>query len=275
MELAGKIALVTGSARGIGRAIAVALARNGADVVVNYVRNEEEARKAVEEINILGRRSFAVQADVARSSDVKRLFRETLDRFGTLDILVNNAGQGMAAMVEDISEEEWNYIINLNLNGVFLCCKEAIPIMKAKKSGKIVTVSSVAGIKMAYLSGAHYTAAKFAVNGFTRHLAYELAPYGINVNAVCPGLVLTPLVTDSTPASFLERVRQTIPAGRISTPEDQANAVLFLVSDKSRMIVGETLVVDGGSLLGWQTNEVYERGKKKAFALRSKGAQEK
>jgi len=275
MELEGKIALVTGSARGIGRGVAIALAQNGADVVVNYVRNEAEARKAVEEIQKLGRRSFAVKADVSKSSEVKALFKETLDKFGTLDILVNNAGQGMAAMVEDISEEEWNYILNLNLNGVFLCCKEAIPIMKAKRKGKIVTISSVAGIRMAHLSGAHYTAAKYAVNGFTRHLAYELAPYGINVNAVCPGLVLTPLVTDSTPASYLEKVRQTIPAGRISTPEDQANAVLFLVSEKSSMIVGETLVVDGGSLLGWQPNDVYERGKKKAFALRSKGPQQK
>jgi len=200
------------------------------------------------------------------------MFRELLDEFGTLDILINNARGGLAAMVEHITEEEWNHILGINLNGVFLCCKEAIPIMKEKRYGKIVTVASVAGIRISYLAGAHYTASKYAVIGFIRHLAYELAPYGINVNAVCPGIVLTPLVIDTASERALEKIRKIIPKGETSTPEDQADAVLFLVSEKSKSIVGETLTVDGGSLLGWQPNEEYERWKKKAFAQRSGGS---
>ncbi len=272
MELEGRIALVTGSGRGIGRAIAILLAKNGADVAVNYFSQKEDALMTVEDIKRFGRQSFAIKADISKSTDVKAMFRQVLDEFGTLDILVNNAGGGLSAMVEDISEEEWDHILGINLNGVFHCCKEAIPIMKGKRYGKIVTVASTAGIRISYLAGAHYTASKYAVIGFTRHLAYELAPHGINVNAICPGLVLTPLVIESTSERALEKIRKTIPSGKMSTPEDQANAVLFLVSEKSKSIVGETLAIDGGSLWGWQPNEEYERWKRKAFAQRSGGS---
>jgi len=263
MELKGKIALVTGSSRGIGSCIALKLAEQGANVVVNYLSNHDAAKKIVNEIRVLGRDSISVQADVSKINEVKKLFQETIKYFGTLDILVNNAGTTSPTMVEDMPEEEWKRVIDVNLTAVFLCCKEAIKVMKPRKKGKIVNISSVAGLKMAYFSGAHYTASKYGVNGFTRHLAYELAPYGVNVNAVCPGATSTSLLLETSQSHVIEKMeKEFIPTGRLTTPEELADAVLFLVSERTNSIVGITLPVDGGSILGWEPNEAYERQRK-------------
>jgi NAD(P)-dependent dehydrogenase (short-subunit alcohol dehydrogenase family) len=263
MNLQGKIALVTGSERGIGKGIALKLAEHGADMVVNYVWSQPDAEEVCREIEGMGRKAFSFRADVSRSDEVRALFAKAVHRFGTLDILVNNAGIGVPNLVEDITEEEWNRVLGVNLTGVFLCCQEAARIMKPRKKGKIVNIASISGIKMATYSGVHYTVAKAGVIALTRHIGFELAPYGIHVNAVCPGAVLTPLM-QKNPPHVLEKMASNIPTGRITTIEDQADAVLFLASDFSNSIVGTTLVVDGGSLLGWQSTESYERAMKKA-----------
>lgn len=269
MKMNGKIALVTGSERGLGRGIALKLAEYGADVVVTYIWSKDDAERVCREIGSMGRQTFCVKVDVSKEDEVKAAFKEVVDRLGTVDILVNNAGVAAPGLLEEITEEEWNHVIGVNLTGIFLCCKEAAKIMKPKKSGKIINIASISGIKMATFSGVHYTASKAGVIALTRHIGFELAPYGINVNALCPGAVLTPLM-QRNPPHVLEKMASNIPTGRITSVKDQANAVVFLASEMADSIVGTTLVVDGGSLLQWQSNESYERAMKKALeAFRS------
>lgn len=269
MKMNGKIALVTGSERGLGRGIALKLAEYGADVVVTYIWSQDDAERVCKEIRSMGRKTFCVKVDVSKEDEVKAVFKEVVDRLGTVDILVNNAGVAAPGLLEEITEEEWNHVIGVNLTGIFLCCKEAAKIMKPKKRGKIVNIASISGIKMGTFSGVHYTASKAGVIALTRHIGFELAPYGINVNALCPGAVLTPLM-QRNPPRVLEKMARNIPTGRITSVDDQANAVVFLASEMADSIVGTTLVVDGGSLLQWQSNESYERAMRKALeAFRS------
>ncbi len=269
MEMNGKIALVTGSERGLGKGIALKLAEHGADVVVTYIWSQEDAEGVCKEIKSMGRRTFCAKVDVSNEDEVKAMFKEVLNRFGTLDILVNNAGIALPGTLEDINKEEWSHVIDVNLTGVFLCCKEAAKIMKPRKNGKIINIASISGIKMATFSGVHYTASKAGVIALTRHIGFELAPYGINVNALCPGAVLTPLM-QRNPPRVLEKMASNIPTGRITSVDDQANAVVFLASEMANSIVGTSLIVDGGSLVQWQSNESYERAMRKALeAFRS------
>lgn len=257
MEHLGKVALVTGAGDGIGRAIALVLAREGADVVVNDIV-PQRAEQVGAEILALGRRSLAITADVGQGPAVDEMVKRAVTTFGTLDILVNNAGIGQRLVSEDITEADWRRVIDVNLTGVFLCSRAAMRIMKPRRSGHIVNVASIAGKRISIHGGAHYTASKAGVIGLTRHLAYELGPFGIRVNALCPGETLTSLMQRIGDPTLLDQSRRRTPLGRLATPEDQANAVLLLLSDRAGFITGVALDVDGGMLLGWMEYEMYE-----------------
>jgi NAD(P)-dependent dehydrogenase (short-subunit alcohol dehydrogenase family) len=261
MELKDKVALVTGAGKGIGKAIAAKLLEEGALVCINDL-NAEDAEKAATELARRGGETFAIQADVSNPEDVKKMFKLLFEQFGPIDILVNNAGIGDGLMVEDMSYEIWRKVIDVNLNAVFLCCKAVIQPMKKKKYGKIVNIASVAAKKISYHGGAHYTASKAGLLGFTRHLAYELAPCGINVNAVCPGATLTPLLISQKSKVELDQELCRFPMGKYCKPEDIADAVLFLCSEKSKMITGRAIDVDGGELLAWIDFASYKKNRK-------------
>lgn len=240
MNLDGRIAIVTGSSRGIGRAIALALAENNVNLTINYVKNRDAALKTAEKVKELGCKAIIVQADVSNSSQVKRLVNETIKHYGKIDILVNNAGiLAQNYHITEISEEEWNKIIDVNLKGVFLCCREVVPYMMRQGEGKIVNISSIAG-KMGGTVGVAYAASKAGVIGLTMALARELAPHNITVNAVAPGPVDTEMLTPE----LKQKLEKLSPQGRIATPEEIAETVIFLL--KNDHITGETINVNGG-----------------------------
>ena len=250
MELKNKIALVTGAGSGIGQAIALRLAAAGARIIVNDV-DGPSAEKTVEQLNNLGAGGMAYQADVSDPDEVGSMVAEGLKQFETIDILVNNAGIGGASiMVEDLPAKAWDRAMAVNLKGAFNCCQGVIPIMKPKGWGKIVNIASLAARRMSKLGGADYTAAKYGLVGFSHHLAFELAAHGINVNVICPGATLTPLVESKTTAEFRSAVAAQIPLKRWVLPQDIAEAALFLAGDRAAMITGAVLGVDGGQLLG-------------------------
>ncbi len=245
----GKIAVVTGAGRGMGRAIALALAREGAAVVVNDLQ-PEWAEQVAAEIRAGDGLALAHAADVSRADQVDAMIRAALDRFGTVDILVNNAGiLGHTQPIEQIPADEWDGVMAVNVKGVFNCTKAVLPIMKAKRYGKIVNVSSSAGRSTSTFGGAHYTTSKAAVLGLTRHTAREAAPYNINVNATAPGSMDTEMVRERATPEHIERERQKIPLGRLGTAQDQANLVVFLCSDESTYIAGATVDINGADLL--------------------------
>jgi 3-oxoacyl-[acyl-carrier protein] reductase len=243
-RLAGEVALVTGAARGIGRAVAVRLAREGARVVVNYRRSAEAAEQVVAEISAAGGEAAAYGADVTDERDVARLVRFTVQRFGRLDILVTSAGVARDQLIAAMSLEEWESVIQTNLRGPFLCIREVAPIMMRQKSGRIVTLSSIAA-EMAGRGHSNYVASKGGINAMTRSLAVELAPRNIRVNAVAPGLILTDMSQRVRDLAADEILRQ-IPLKRFGDPNDVAEAVCFLVSDAAAYITGEVLHVTGG-----------------------------
>jgi NAD(P)-dependent dehydrogenase (short-subunit alcohol dehydrogenase family) len=261
MELQGQVALVTGAGSGIGEAIALALAGAGADVVVNDV-SAEAAGAAATRIRALGRRSLPLVADVSDGAAVQSMVDAAVTELGHLDILVNNAGIGQRLMAEDITEKDWRRVIDVNLTGVFLCSRAVIGVMKPRRRGNIVNVSSIAGKRISIHGAAHYTASKAGVIGLTRHLAYELGPYGIRVNAICPGVTATSLVERIGDPAALEATQRLIPLGRAATPQDHADAVLMLVSDRARYVTGVALEVEGGILLSWMDNASYERARR-------------
>lgn len=264
MEFRGKIGLVTGAGQGIGKAIALAFAREGADVVCNDLFLQL-AEDTANELRAIGPKALTIQANVAIEKEVEAMVAGIVDEWGGIDILVNNAGIGRPMMVEDMDKAEWDRIIDVNLGGVFNCSRAVIPVMKARGGGKIINIASLAGKTMSYHGGADYTASKAAVLGFTRHLAFELGPYKINVNAICPGVTMTPLVEKSSTPEMRESVRNRTPLRDIVKPEDIANAVIFLASEKARMITGSTIDVDGGISLGLQDWETYVRTRKEAL----------
>lgn len=250
MELDGRVALVTGAGAGIGRAIAIRFANEGARLLVND-RDERAAERTVREIESLGGQGFAQKADVSQKEQVAEMVAKGIDRFGTIDILVNNAGTGGSSILtRDMPSESWENTIVVNLNGAFYCCQAVIPGMIEKGGGKIVNIASLAASRMSKLGGADYTASKYGLVGLSHHLAFELAAHKINVNTVCPGATLTPLVMSKTSEAFRNTISNQIPLGRWITPEDIAEAVFFLSSDRSAMITGVVLGVDGGQLLG-------------------------
>jgi 3-oxoacyl-[acyl-carrier protein] reductase len=248
-DLTGKVALVTGAARGMGEAVSKTLAEHGAFVIVSDVELEG-AKRVATEIKRRKGKAEALLLDVTDyesvSSSVGRIVRD----HGRLDILVNNAGiLRRRSSVEQIASEEWDLVMAVNVKGVFNCSKAVFPHMKAQKNGKIVNISSSAGRSTSELGGAHYTASKAAVLGLSRHLAKEGASYNINVNAVCPALIDTPMVRATTTPQELKKFIEAIPMGRLGKPEEEADLILFLVSEASSYINGATIDITGASLL--------------------------
>lgn len=247
MKLLGKVALVTGASRGIGRDIAIELAKAGANVAVNYAGSEARANEVVQEIQGLGREAFAVQCDVANADSVAEMVKQTIERWGSLDILVNNAGITRDNLIMRMKEDEWDDVINTNLKGVFLCTKAVTRQMMKQKSGRIINISSVVG-ESGNAGQANYVAAKAGVIGLTKTTAKELAPRGITVNAVAPGFITTDM-TDKLTDEIKEGMLKMIPLAKFGEPKDIANAVTFLASDDSRYITGQTIHVNGGMVM--------------------------
>jgi len=244
LRLKGKVAIVTGGSRGIGRAICLRLAQEGCDVIVNYVRHREKAIEVVKEIKMIGRRSIAIKADISEFAQVNRMVKATVQEFGRIDILVNNAGVYSERLLTELSEEEWDRTIRVNLKGIFNCCKSTVAHMISQKSGSILSISSIDG-KQGFQGDTHYSASKAAVIGFTMSLAKELAKYNIRVNAVAPGEIITDMTKDDIGKYGNEFLKQ-IPMGRFGKPEEVAAVVAFLVSDDASYITGETINVNGG-----------------------------
>lgn len=244
MDLKDKAAVITGSSRGIGRAIALKLAGLGAKVVVNYRTNAEAAQEVVEAIQAQGGQAIAVQADVGDAEDAKRLIKTAQTTYGGLDILVNNAGTTRDTLLARMSEEDWNLVINTNLKGTFNCTKAAMRPMMRQRHGRIVNITSVAGLT-GNPGQANYSAAKAGLVGFTKAVAKEVGSRNITVNAVAPGYIPTDL-TASLPQELVEKAIEMTPLGRAGMPEDIANAVAFLVSEEASFITGVVLRVDGG-----------------------------
>jgi 3-oxoacyl-[acyl-carrier protein] reductase len=243
LRLAGKVALVTGAAQGIGRAIALLLAQNGADIVVSDI-NLEKAEETAKEIEGTGQRAMAIKVDVVHSEEVERMVQTILERFGHIDILVNNAGIARDKLILRMTEEDWDAVLNVNLKGTFNCTKAVVRHMSKQRSGKIVSIASVVG-EMGNVGQANYSASKAGVIGFTKTIAREFAQRGINVNAIAPGYIETPM-TDALPEKAKEELRRLIPMDRLGRPEDVAEALLFLVSETSSYITGQVLNVNGG-----------------------------
>jgi 3-oxoacyl-[acyl-carrier protein] reductase len=245
--LSGKTALVTGGSRGIGRAIAIDLAKNGADVAVNYSGNEEKANEVVKEIESLGRKAFAIRANVANADEVNSMVNEVIERFGRLDILVNNAGITKDNLLMRMKESEWDDVININLKGVFNCTKAVTRQMMKQRSGRIINIASIVGIA-GNAGQANYVAAKAGIIGLTKTTAKELAGRNITVNAVAPGFISTDM-TDQLPEQIRNEMLKQIPLGRFGEPNDIANMVTFIASDKSSYMTGQTLCLDGGMVM--------------------------
>lgn len=243
MNLNGKVALITGASRGIGRAVALKLAGEGADVVVTAT-SLERAQKTADEITAMGGKALAVKVDVSSTSDVEELFAKTAEVFGKLDILVNNAGITRDGLLMRMKDADWDAVIDTNLKGAFVCTREAIKLMGKAKGGSIVNISSVVG-EMGNAGQANYCASKAGLIGLTKAVAREYARRNITVNAITPGFIETDM-TDVLSPPVKEDLMKQIPLGRFGKPEDIANAVFFLVSEMGSYVTGHVLSVNGG-----------------------------
>ena len=252
-DLNGKYAFVTGSSRGIGSGVAIALAKQGANVAVNCAVNMDKCDLISMEIKNMGRDSFATQGDVSKKGEVERIFSQIKEKWGKLDILVNNAGIIDYAPFENITEEAWDRILGVNLKGQFLCAQEAIKLMKPQNWGRIINIASISsgGVGIGFKNIAHYTASKGGVVALTENMAIELARYGINVNAIAPGAIESDMSSAvRSDENLLRETVKNIPKGRMGKPEDIGAAAVFLASNEADYITGITLYVDGGWLAG-------------------------
>lgn len=247
MMLEGKTALVTGASRGIGKAIALRLAKEGANIAINFAGNVAAAEEVKAAIEADGGKAILVQADVSDSAAVDAMVKTVVDTFGGIDILVNNAGITRDGLLMRMKEEEWDAVLNTNLKSIFLCTKAVSKLMMKKRSGRIVNMSSVVGVN-GNAGQANYSAAKAGAIGFTKSMAKELAGRGITVNAIAPGFIQTDM-TAVLPEAVKESMAKNIPLGRLGAPEDIAGAVLFLVSDCASYITGQVINVDGGMVM--------------------------
>lgn len=244
--LADKVALITGSSRGIGKAAALALAAEGAKLVVNYARSSEAAEAVVSEVEGMGGEAIALQADVSKADEVDAMIASTMEKFGRIDVLVNNAGITRDTLLLRMKPEDWQAVIDLNLTGVFLCTRAVSKIMLKQRSGRIVNISSVAGL-MGNPGQANYSAAKAGVIGFTKTIAKELAARGITANVVAPGFIATDMTGE---LKNTEEILKYIPLGRYGEVEEVAGLIRFLAADPAAAyITGQTLNVDGGMVM--------------------------
>lgn len=249
LQFTNKAVIITGAARGMGKACAIAFANAGAQVALLDVDSDALDRN-VSEIQERGGVARAFICDVTDAGAVRDVIHSVQESYGSVDVLVNNAGiLRTTTPLEQISEAEWDQVLDVNLKGMFLVTRTVLPIMREQGSGKIINMSSSAGRSTSELGGAHYTVSKTAVLGLTRHLAREYGQYGINVYSVCPGLVDTPMVREQAKPEVLDHWQQQIPLGRLAEPEEAADLVLFLASDSAKYITGATIDFNGGSLL--------------------------
>ncbi|HEX5483973.1 MAG TPA: 3-oxoacyl-ACP reductase family protein [Terriglobia bacterium] len=246
----GQVALITGASSGIGAATAEAFAREGASVAVNYFKNQSGADEAVKRVEKAGREAIAIRADVTRAADVKKMVEAALKKWGRLDILVNNAGDLLARRtLADMTEEYWDQVMDLNLKSVFLCVEAVWKHMAERKSGSIINVASIAGRNGGGLGAAAYSAAKGGMITYTKGLAKELAPRGIRVNAIAPGVIATPYHERYSSPEMMQKFVAAIPMGRAGTSEEIADVIVFLASPAARYMAGETVEVNGGMLM--------------------------
>jgi 3-oxoacyl-[acyl-carrier protein] reductase len=241
------VAVITGAGQGIGREIAIAFSMRDTQVVIAD-RHGENALKVKDEIQDAGKTALAIEVDVSSEESVTLMIEQALKEFGTIDVLINNAGIYPSASIEELTDESWNRVIGTNLTGAFLCSRAVVPTMLEKKKGRVINLSSTTAFRGAR-NGAHYAASKAGIIGFTKALALELAPTGITVNAICPGLTDTAQPRGHMTDKELYAKKDRVPLGRIAQPRDIVGPVLFLASDKAAHITGQTVLVNGGDLM--------------------------
>lgn len=244
-DLNGKVALVTGAAQGLGKGIALSLAKAGANVIVNDLKADERAEKLVAELKSLGKSAITLEADVSDEKAVNHLFQQIESQFGKLDILVNNAGTTRAQDIFEIALSDWERILKNNLTSCFLCSQAAVKMMKLQNSGRIVNISSVVGLQGALFGHVHYAASKSGILGFTKTLARTVAPFGITVNAIAPGIIETELLQKTHGDEEIKKLSANVPLG-LGKPEDVGHTAAFLCSNEARYITGATIDVNGG-----------------------------
>jgi 3-oxoacyl-[acyl-carrier protein] reductase len=249
MLLEGKNALVTGGSQGIGAATSLELAREGANVCLTYRKHDTEAKKYADEIREMGRKALAIKCDSSSFSEAENVVKKAIDEFGRLDILVNNAGMNWDGVSWKMSEEQWDRVIEVNLKGYFNFTRQVAPIFKDQKYGKIINITSINGMRGKF-GQSNYSASKAGIIGFTKAVAKELGAFNVNVNAVAPGLIETTMLKESDSRDkIVDMAMNEIVLKRVGQPEDLANVVAFLASDKARHVTGEVIKVDGGQYI--------------------------
>ena len=249
MLLEGKNALVTGGSQGIGAAASLELAREGANVCLTYRKHDVEAKQYADEIREMGRKALAVKCDISSFAEAESVVKKAVDEFGGLDILVNNAGMNWDGVSWKMSEEQWDRVIEVNLKGYFNFTRQVAPIFKDQKYGKIINITSINGMRGKF-GQSNYSASKAGIIGFTKAVAKELGAFNVNVNAVAPGLIETTMLKESDSRDkIIDMAMNEIVLKRVGQPEDLANVIAFLASDKARHVTGEVIKVDGGQYI--------------------------